>query len=112
MTVETHREKPLRLALIGMSGAGKTFWTKKLTAAGYPGVSCDDRIEQKLAPRLAAGGHTGINGVAAWVGLPDFANYTEPGAGDPSQENPFLDENLTELGKPPGETSGARTTGN
>ncbi len=58
MTGEMHREKPLRLALIGMSGAGKTFWTKKLTAAGYPGVSCDDRIEQKLAPRLAAGGHT------------------------------------------------------
>jgi len=28
MTVETNREKPLRLALIGMSGAGKTFWTR------------------------------------------------------------------------------------
>jgi len=77
MTGEMHREKPLRLALIGMSGAGKTFWTKKLTAAGYPGVSCDDRIEQKLAPRLAAGGYVGINGVAAWMGWPDSATYNE-----------------------------------
>src|SRR5260370_29023 len=83
MTVETHREKPLRLALIGMSGAGKTFWTKKLTAAGYPGVSCDDRIEQKLAPRLAAGGHAGINGVGAGMGWPGSATYTQSGARGP-----------------------------
>src|SRR6266850_369876 len=48
MTPETNREKPLRLALIGMSGAGKTFWTKRLAASGYPAVSCDDRIEEQL----------------------------------------------------------------
>ena len=59
---------PLRLALVGMSGAGKTFWTKKLAAEGWTAISCDDRIEEKLASRLAAGGHTGINGVAAWMG--------------------------------------------
>src|SRR6267142_1991990 len=68
MTPETNREKPLRLALIGMSGAGKTFWTKRLAASGYPAVSCDDRIEEKLVPRLAAGGYAGVNGVAAWMG--------------------------------------------
>ena len=77
MSAEMNREKPLRLALIGMSGAGKTFWTKKLAAAEYPAVSCDDRIEQKLAPRLAAGGYAGINGVAAWMGWPDSATYAE-----------------------------------
>ena len=34
MNAETHRDKSLRLALIGMSGAGKTFWTKRLAAGG------------------------------------------------------------------------------
>src|SRR5260370_451908 len=32
MTMETNREKPLRLALIGMCGAGKTLWTRKVAA--------------------------------------------------------------------------------
>jgi len=97
MIVETHREKPLRLALIGMSGAGKTFWTKKLAEAGYPAVSCDDRIEQKLAPRLAAGGYAGINGVAAWMGWPDSATYAEREAEYLAEEIHTLDEILTEL---------------
>src|SRR5260370_15636116 len=104
MTVETHREKPLRLALIGMSGAGKTFWTKKLTAAGYPGVSCDDRIEQKLAPRLAAGGHAGINGVGAWVGLPDSATYNERESEYLAEEIHALDEIFTEIHEQPEKT--------
>jgi shikimate kinase len=97
MSAETHREKPLRLALIGMSGAGKTFWTKKLAAAGYPAISCDDRIEQKLAPRLAAGGYTSINGVAAWMGWPDSATYTERESEYLAEEIHTLDEILTEL---------------
>ena len=111
MTVETHREKPLRLALIGMSGAGKTFWTKKLTAAGYPGVSSDDRIEQKLAARLAAGGHTGISGVAAWMGWPDSATYTERESEYLAEEIHALDEILTEFEKQPEKSLVLDTTG-
>jgi shikimate kinase len=111
MTVETHREKPLRLALIGMSGAGKTFWTKKLTAAGYRGVSSDDRIEQKLAPRLAAGGYVGINGVAAWMGWPDSATYTERESEYLVEEIHALDEILTEIEKQPEKSLVLDTTG-
>jgi shikimate kinase len=90
-------EKPLRLALIGMSGAGKTFWTKKLAARGCPAVSCDDRIEERLASRLAAGGHAGINGVAAWMGWPDSASYGERESQYLSEEIHVLDEVLTGL---------------
>ena len=75
--MENRSLSPSRLALVGMSGAGKTFWTKQLAAAGWNGISCDDRIEQKLAPRLADGGHAGINGVAAWMGWPDNPHYAE-----------------------------------
>ncbi len=103
MTFGTHREKPLRLALIGMSGAGKTFWTKKLAAAGYPALSCDDRIEQKLARRLAAGGYAGINGVAAWMAERESEYLAE--------EIHTLDEILTELEKQPEESLVLDTTG-
>jgi shikimate kinase len=97
MTAETNREKPLRLALIGMSGAGKTYWTKKLAANGRPAVSCDVRIEQKLASRLAAGGYSGINGVAAWMGWPDTATYAQRESEYLAEEIHTLDEILTAL---------------
>jgi shikimate kinase len=111
MTVETNRERPLRLALIGMSGAGKTFWTKKLAASPYPAVSCDDRIEQKLAPRFTAGGYAGINGVAAWMGWPDSATYTERESEYLAEEIHTLDEILTELTKQPEKSLVLDTTG-
>src|SRR5258707_7602245 len=76
MMQETHGEKPLRLALIGMSGSGKTFWTKRLAEAGRPSISCDDQIEQRLASRLAVGGVARINRVAAWVGWADSCPHT------------------------------------
>src|SRR5260370_40882665 len=67
--MKSEPSSPLRLALVGMSGAGKTFWAKRLAAEGWTAISCDDRIEEKLALRLAAGGFSGINGVAAWLAL-------------------------------------------
>jgi shikimate kinase len=111
MSAETSRERPLRLALIGMSGAGKTFWTKKLAASQYPAVSCDDRIEQKLGPRLADGGYAGINGVAAWMGWPDSASYTERESEYLAEEIHTLDEILTELEKQPQKSLVLDTTG-
>ena len=111
MTTETNRAEPLRLAFIGMSGAGKTFWTKKLAAAEYPAVSCDDRIEQKLASRLADGGYTGINGVAAWVGWPDSEMYAERESDYLAEEIHTLDEILTELERQPDKSLVLDTTG-
>jgi len=109
MAVKTTGEKPLRLALIGMSGAGKTFWTKKLAASPYPAISCDVRIEQKLAPRLAGG--SGINGVAAWMGWPDSATYSERESEYLAAEIHTLDEILTELEKHPETSLVLDTTG-
>jgi shikimate kinase len=67
----------LKLSLIGMSGAGKSHWAQKLAGAGFRVISIDDRIENKLAPELAAGGRRGIGGVAAWMGWPDQPRYRE-----------------------------------
>lgn len=94
----------MRLALIGMSGAGKTFWTKKLAAEGWTTISCDDLIERRLAEKLAEGGYSGINGVAAWMGWPNDPRYAEREAQYLEQEIHTLSEALTtaegELGKP------------
>lgn len=60
-----------------MSGAGKSHWAEKLANAGFRVIRVDDRIEEKLAPELAAGGYKGIGGVAAWMGWPDQPTYRE-----------------------------------
>lgn len=109
--MEMDPQKPLRLALIGMSGAGKTFWSRRLAARGYPAISCDDRIEEKLAPRLAAGGFAGINGVAAWMGWPNNATYAEREAEYLEEEIRTLDEVLTELERQPEKSLVLDTTG-
>lgn len=96
---QSSRAAPLRIALVGMSGAGKTFWSKRLAEAGVPAISCDDRIEEKLAPRLAKGGFAGINGVATWMGWPDSPTYTEREADYLKEEIATLDEVLSELEK-------------
>jgi hypothetical protein len=99
MNSEMHKEKRFHLALVGMSGSGKSFWTKKLAAAGWRSVCCDDLIEQRLAPRLAAGGHSGINGVAAWMGWPNSVTYVQREAEYLAEEIGVMDEFLNNLEK-------------
>jgi shikimate kinase len=103
MSSKLYKEKRSRLALVGMSGSGKSFWTKKLAAAGWRSVCCDDLIEQRLAPRLAGGGYSGINGVAAWMGWPDSMTYVQREAEYLAEEIGVMDEFLSNLEK---ETSG------
>ncbi len=102
---------PLRLALIGMSGAGKSFWTRQLAGAGVTAVSCDDVIEERLAPRLQAGGYAGINGVAAWMGWPDSQTYAEREAEYLQEEIAALSEILSELDKDRAKSLVLDTTG-
>ncbi|MGB2623566.1 MAG: hypothetical protein WA857_07925 [Candidatus Acidiferrum sp.] len=109
--MQSEPSPPLRLALIGMSGAGKSFWTKKLAAEGWTAISCDDRIEEKLASRLAAGGHSGINGVAAWMGWPDNPKYAEREAQYLEEEIHALGEVLTGLEREPEKPLVLDTTG-
>jgi shikimate kinase len=60
-----------------MSGAGKSHWSQKFAGAGFHVIGVDDRIEEKLAAELASEGHSGIGGVAAWMGWPDSPTYRE-----------------------------------
>lgn len=109
--METRAASPVRLALVGMSGAGKTFWTKRLAAAGWDAICCDDGIEQRLAPRLAQGGHAGINGVAAWMGWPDGRDYAEREAQYLEAEIHILQKALDDVVKAAGRPLVLDTTG-
>jgi hypothetical protein len=107
----TQLSSPLRVTLIGMSGAGKTFWAKRLAESGRPSISCDDRIEERLRSRLAVGGSVGTNGVAAWMGWPDSDTYLERESEYLSEEIGALDELLTELERDPTRALVLDTTG-
>jgi hypothetical protein len=103
--------KPLRLALVGMSGAGKSFWTERLAAENIPAMSCDNQIEMRLAHTLQEGGFQGINGVAAWMGWPDSPEYAERELQYLAEEIASLDEVLTSLEKDPQRELVLDTTG-
>jgi shikimate kinase len=109
MPPDSHR--PLRLALIGMSGAGKSHWTKNLAAHGCPTVCCDDEIETRLARVLQSGGFAGINGVAAWMGWPDSPTYAEREAQYLAEEIATLDQVLCDLERDPKRELVLDTTG-
>ena len=106
-----HSNKPLRLALIGMSGAGKSHWSARIAAVGYSSISCDTEIEGRLKRSLEAGGYSGINGVAAWMGWPHISTYPEREAAYLSEEIAVLDEVLTGLEKNPERDLVLDTTG-
>src|SRR5437879_5301084 len=102
---------PLRIALIGMSGSGKSYWSKRLAQAGYASVCCDARIEERLRPRLEQGGYAGIRGVATWMGWPHSPTYAQREAEYLAEEIKTLDEALTELEKDPSRELVLDTTG-
>jgi shikimate kinase len=95
----------IKLSLIGMSGAGKSYWAQKLAGAGFRVTSIDDRIEEKLAPELAkAGAPSGIGGVAAWMGWPDEPHYHE-------HEQKYLDCEVQSMNEALDEMQASETSG-
>jgi shikimate kinase len=109
--VDGPTQAPLRIALIGMSGTGKTFWTRRLALAGHPSICCDDCIEQRLRPHLQGGGYSGINGVASWMGWPDSPTYAQREAEYLAEEIAALDEVLSDLERNPSRELILDTTG-
>ena len=67
----------MRLSLVGMSGTGKTHWSKQLESKGFRRFGCDEIIESKLRTELARSGLPGgINDVSRWMGQPYEERYT------------------------------------
>lgn len=60
----------MKISFIGMSGCGKTTWSKKLEQKGFAYFGCDDYIGLKLAQKMKYQGFEGIHEVARWLGQP------------------------------------------
>jgi shikimate kinase len=66
----------MRLALIGMSGSGKSYWSAKLTERGFRHFCCDAMIAARLAPELIAPDESRIT-LGEWIGFPYQPQYAE-----------------------------------
>ena len=59
------------ITLIGMSGSGKSHWSKRLVEDhGFRHFCCDDLIEEQLEPVLRDKGYSGLEDIAKWMGQP------------------------------------------
>lgn len=70
------RSEPIHLALIGMSGAGKSYWSSKLRTQGFHSFCCDDLIEKKLAEFLRLPNGKKLS-MAEWMGHPYETHYIQ-----------------------------------
>lgn len=84
-------------SLIGMSSAGKTYWSFKLQEAGFVRLTCDDLIEEKLKPELVKLGYKGLADVAKWMGFPYDDQYPQTSHKYLSLENDVMNEIFNQI---------------
>lgn len=65
------------ISFIGMSGMGKSYWSKQLVEQGFQRISIDNLIEVQLKRELERHGLSRINGVAKWMGQPYEPHFKE-----------------------------------
>jgi shikimate kinase len=66
----------VHLSLIGMSGSGKSYWSRKLAGRGFRRFCCDDLIAARLAPELVQSDGSTLT-VGEWLGFPYQPHYRE-----------------------------------
>lgn len=69
----------MHLALVGMSGSGKSFWSRKLAEHGFLRLGCDDLIASRLTQKLARP-FEDISEVGRWMGFPFEPQYRKRAA--------------------------------
>jgi shikimate kinase len=109
--MKNHSSPLTHLALVGMSGTGKTFWSRRLAVAGHRIVSCDDLIGRRLGEHLPEGSRAGINDLAAWMGWPDSDTYVERETQYLAEEIGALDDVLNSMDANPQQPLIVDTTG-
>ena len=66
----------VNLSLIGMSGAGKSYWSKKMEEKGFRWYNCDEMIAERLGSELPGIGNS-TQKLAKWMGQPFSEGYIE-----------------------------------
>jgi shikimate kinase len=83
----------MRLALIGMSGSGKSYWSARLAQRGYRHFCCDALIATRLAPELIRPDESRMT-MGEWMGFPYQPRYAEREARYLASEMAVLEEIL------------------
>lgn len=66
----------MHLTLIGMSGTGKSHWSKKMETLGYRRYCCDELIAERLGEEFEKTGKA-THSMAKWMGQPYSKGYHE-----------------------------------
>ncbi len=66
----------MRIALIGMSGTGKSYWSHRLARTGFERLGCDDHIGRELTRQLELG-DASIETIGQWMGFPYDGGFAE-----------------------------------
>jgi len=66
----------MKVALIGMAGSGKSYWSKRLKEVGFIRLCCDDMIARRLKHEIMEAGYP-EGAVAEWMGFPYQRCYRE-----------------------------------
>jgi shikimate kinase len=71
--------KPVHnISFIGMSGCGKSYWSKRLhRELGYKLYNCDDLIGEKIKHKYLDGNYTHVSDLSLWLGQPYEDGYSE-----------------------------------
>jgi shikimate kinase len=87
----------MRLSLIGMAGAGKSYWSIKLAKEGFKRFCCDDLIAAKLGRDLKRPDGTTMD-MGEWMGFPYEQGYHRRESQYLTHEIEVLHEILADLG--------------
>jgi len=92
----------MALALIGMSGVGKSHWSKLLTQeCGFRCYAIDEMIELRLQDELMPKGFSGIHGLSRWLGQPYEEHFEERQVRYLLLERGCMQEIITQIDKLP-----------
>lgn len=89
----------MKISLIGMSGSGKSYWSKQIQGKGFKRFCIDDLIEEKLGDELKHLGYNGINDVSKWMGQPFDQQYPQASKRYLDFEQEVTEEILTVIEK-------------
>ncbi len=74
--MSTSKQKPL--VLIGMSGIGKSHWSRLLAQAGWSHLDCDARIAARIGEIAKPNpGESPVHALGRWMGMPWSPHYGE-----------------------------------
>lgn len=67
---------PMRISLIGMSGCGKTHWSREFAKHGFKHFCCDELIAEKLTSVLTKPDGMSLE-LGQWMGFPYETHYKD-----------------------------------